>query len=108
MARKLPKGYILTEPVFGEPCEDAKRLAEVIQELIDTDIDPLDFHIKYYKKFANFPGVVKCGTKESSWHFADGSSVYTWTRFGSPLRLAVYGPVVRMVPNPLVLKRMRG
>ena len=105
MARKLPEGHILMEPVYGEPCEDAKRLAAAIQEVIDTGIDPLDFYIKYHEKFSNFPGVVKCGTKESSWHFADGSSVYTWTRFGPPIQMAVYGPVVRMVPNPRARKR---
>ena len=40
MARKFPEGYIPMKPVYGEPCEDAKRLAEAIQELIDTHIDP--------------------------------------------------------------------
>lgn len=108
MARKFPEGYIPMEPVYGEPCEDAKRLAEAVQELIDTGIDPLDFYIKYPKKFADFPGVVEYDHTHSKWIFADGSYVHTWSRFGFPLRMAVYGPVVRMVPNPLVLKRMRG
>lgn len=96
MARKLPEGFVPVVPVHGEPCEDAKRLAEAIQELIDTGIDPLDFHLKHQKRFAEHPGVVEYDHTHSKWIFADGSYVHTWARFGGRLRMAVRGPVVRM------------
>ena len=105
MARKLPAGYVPMEPEYGEPCEDAKRLAEAIQALIDADVDPLDFYHKHVKTLVDFPGVVEYDRKGSVWRFTDGSTVHTWATFGFPIGLVVHGPVLRMVPIPLPQKR---